>query len=617
MRFKIIKSVLSFSLIAVIMIYTVSSTVIAVGSTAADTSKAQTGPAEIKSKNEVVYATLAATGTVNALYVVNHFEIEESGSITDYGNYKSVLNLTESNPISLNGDSVSFQTDEENFYYQGNMDKTDLPWTFEITYDLDGVSMSPQEIAGKTGKLGIHINAAKNESINSTFFENYMLQITLTLSSDKCKNIDAPEATIADAGKNKILAFTVMPNKGADIHITTDAKDFTMSGIEISAMPFSISMDLPDTDEMLAEFNQLPEAISVLNDGIGKLADGTLELKNGANDLKNGSIEFKNGLSDLDNNAGSITDASAQIKDALVLISSSMNDSSLSEMDLSGLTQLPLGLSQLAEGLRGISGGLLELKTGFTTASAALDTAIQGIPSTVITREEIDVKFPGVSDDQRNLLDQLYASYTAGQTVKGTYDQVQQAFAAVAPTIDTLTANIDTISESLDAISSQLGSSLSGMDIMDQLDGLSAGLSDLASNYEAFDKGLNDYMDGVGKISDGYNQLNSGLSEFSNGVGELNDGVEDLYDGTDQLNDEVSKMPDRMQEEIDKLMSEYDRSDFLPVSYVSDKNENTELVQFVLKSEEIELPKDTNTTEVTEETKDEETVWDRFVALFR
>jgi X-X-X-Leu-X-X-Gly heptad repeat protein len=618
MKFKVIKAILPVCLTAAMILAGVGPASKAVGdSPAAGDSKTQTETAEIENKNEVVYATLAANGTINAIYVVNHFEIEKSGGITDYGNYKSVLNLTESKPITVNGDTVSFQAGEGSYYYQGNMETTDLPWIFEITYDLDGAAMPPQELAGKTGKLGIHVSAAKNENVNPVFFENYMLQISLTLNADKCKNIEAPDAAIADAGNNKILAFTVLPNKGADFRVTADVKDFTMSGIEISALPFSMNVDLQAADDMLADFNRLPEAIAELNDGVGKLAEGTTELKNGAGDLVNGSSEFKNALSKLKENSEAITGASAQIRDALVAISASLKAGSGSETDLSDLTQLPKGLSQLADGLEGISGGLNELESGFSTAFSALGAAIQGIPDTVITREQIDTQFPDADDGQRKLLEQLYTSYTAGQTVKGTYNQVKQVFDAVAPAIDTLIANIDDISGALDNISTQIESSLQGTDITEKLGQLTQGLSDLAGNYEAFDEGLNEYMDGVGELADGYRQFHSGLSEFGAGVGELNSGAEELHDGTGKLEDEVSKMPDMIQEEIDKLMSEYDGSDFIPVSYASPRNVSTELVQFVLKCEGIELPEDKKATDETEEAASEETLWDRIVALFK
>ncbi|MDF2544152.1 MAG: hypothetical protein K0S47_3870 [Herbinix sp.] len=322
MRLKAVKTILAICLITIMTLTIVSPISKADGNSADNGSTTQVGAADIKSKNEVVYATLTAKGSINAVYVVNHFEINKGGSITDYGKYKSVLNLTESKPIVVDGDTVTLQADQENYYYQGNMETTDLPWIFDFSYNLDGVELSPQEIAGKTGKLDIHINIDKNENANATFFENYMLQVSLNLNADQCKNIEAPDATVAEAGNNKMLTFTVMPDRGADFQVTTDVNNFTMSGIQISAMPFSMNVDLQDTEDMIEDFNQLPDAIAKLNEGVGKLADGTQKLKNGANDLMNGSSEFKTGLSELKKNSGAITAASGQIKNALSTIAS-------------------------------------------------------------------------------------------------------------------------------------------------------------------------------------------------------------------------------------------------------------------------------------------------------
>lgn len=571
--------------------------------------------AKVKNKKEVVYGKLKADGSINGLYVVNHFEVEEGGTVTDYGDYQSVQNLTESEEIKQTEDTLSLQVEEGDFYYQGNLKAHDLPWIVEITYDLDGKEILPQDLPGKSGELGIHISTRQNRMIDPVFFGNYMIQISVTLDSDKTSNISAPGAVIADGGNNTILTFTVMPKKNGDFQVKADVSNFTMSGIELSAMPFFMSVELPDTDGMLEDFNKLPEAISDLNDGVKKLSDGTNELKKGADGLKNGSGEFKDGLSELKKNSSQIKNGSSQINKALGTISSSLNTGS-NGTEPGDLTQLPMALKELSQGLKGISQGLNELKNGYSTAYSALDTAIQTIPQDVITQDMIQTQFPDASEDQLQLLNRLYSSYSAGQTVKATYHQVQQAFASVLPAIENVTGNIDKISEAMDGILSKIESSSSGTDITAQAEQLSKGIMELANQYSKFDKGLNEYMNGVEKLSDGYNQFDSGVSEFADGVGNLNEGVLDLNDGTDRLKEETSKMPDKIQEEINKLTEEYKGSDFEEISFVSPKNINTGLVQFVLKCEGIEI-NEVKTTKGNDESKHDETVWDRFTALFK
>ncbi len=570
--------------------------------------------AEVSNKSEVVYAKLSASGTINAVYVVNHYKVVKGGTITDYGSYGSVKNLSDSNTITLAGDKISFQAEEGDFYYQGNMKDKDLPWNIEINYELNDREVSPQDIAGKSGNLVVRIKTKRNDKIDSVFFENYMLQISLTLPSDRCSNIDAPAATIAEAGNNTLLAFTVLPDTETEFKLAAKVTDFRMSGIEISAMPFSMNIEIPDTGGMLKDLEKLPEAIDELNDGVGELAKGTTELKKGAESLRSGSGEIDFGLSELSKNSSEITGASAKMKDALSTISTSISGSA-SEADLSSLTQLPTVLNELSLGLKGISDGLTELKDGYSMAYVALDGVIQGIPDTSITKDQVDHLFQDANDDQLAMLNQLYASYMAGQAVKGTYAQVKQAFDSVSPTLENVTANIDKITRALDGMSSSIRSSLSGMDLNKQLTQLSQGLTELARNYMQFDKGLQEYMKGVATLSDGYQQFDSGLSDFTRGVSDMNNGVSELYDGTNAMNHEISTLPEQMQKKIGTLMEEYVGSDFEAASFVSPKNIDTGLVQFVLKGEDIKLPEDNNTTETSEDKN--ETVMDRFLALFK
>ena len=612
MKSKIFKPILSIGLAAILLFAPASLSLAASGSTVSGASFSASGNAEVKGKDEVIYALLTSDGSVRSMYAVNHFAIAETGSITDYGDYTSVKNLTDTTPMAHNGDIVTVQTHVENFYYQGSMTTTELPWVFDIGYSLDGVKTVPQELAGKSGKFELHITTKQNTAVKPAFYESYMLQISITLDTEKYSDIKASGATVASAGKNKIIVYTVMPGKDADISLNATVRDLTMTGIDISAMPFSMNMALPDTDSMINDFTELSDAISDLNDGVGELADGVTELKTGAGKLTNGSSDIKTGLSELRDNSGQLIQASSQIGDALTQIASALNGSS-GEMDLGDLAQLPQGLSQLADGLNAISDGLMELKNGFTSAYAALGGTIQEIPDATVSQEQITTLYAQTDPSQHGLLDQLIASYTAGQTVKGTYNQVKGAFDAVGPTIDTLSSSIDTISAALNDMSGKIGDALSGMDMMEQLAQLSAGLSALDRNYAAFHNGLRGYMNGVGEMSSGYADFHNGLSSLRNGIGELYDGVVELHDGTTKLSDETAKIPDTIQAEIDDMLDEYTGSDFEPISFTSSKNEYTDLVQFVLKCDGIEKPEEMESVEVGTRN---ETFWDRLIALF-
>jgi X-X-X-Leu-X-X-Gly heptad repeat protein len=455
--------------------------------------------------------------------------------------------------------------------------------------------------------------SAKNETVNAVFYDNYMLQISMTLDSDKCSDVESPGATIASAGKNMVIAHTVMPGKDADITLAATVSDFEMDGIGITAMPFSMEVDLPDTDGMVDDFTKLSDAISDLNDGVGDLADGVAELRTGANKLKNGSADIKDGLSQLSDNSGQFIAASAQVKDALAQIIFSLGDGLSGDFDPEDLAQLPEGLTQLSQGLQGISGGLADLKNAFVPAYAALDAAMQAIPDTSIMQAQLTDLYAQTDPSQHALLDELVDSYAAGQTAKGTYSSVKGAFDAVGPTIDTLTGSIDSIARTLDDVSENIGAALSGLDGLDQWGQLVAGLTALSQNYGDFHSGLAEYMGGVTGLADGYTDFHLGLSAFNSGVRDLYDGVEELHDGTGELRDETADMPETMQTEIDDMLDEYTGVDFDPVSFTSPLNGHIGLVQFVLKCDGISMPD--KTSEVVAE-PEQETIWDRLIALF-
>lgn len=566
-------------------------------------------------KDEIVYANLAPGGSVEAVYTVNHFTVTEGSEVTDYGAYESVVNLTNTDPVNLRGDTVSFQANTDNFYYQGNMTTTDLPWNFDISYFLDGAQMQPQDLAGKSGKLEIRIKSSQNDAVDSTFYDNYMMQISVTLDTEKCSNIDAPEGTAASAGKDTVIAYTVLPGNDADFALTADVREFEMTGVSITGMPYSMSMEFPDTDESLGDLEKLPEAISELNDGVGELASGTQDMESGAASLVNGSAGIKSGLDLLSANGGKLKSGSAQIGSALSQIAAALNASGLDDLDLSMLTELPAGLTQLSDGLKALSGGLSMLKDNFTPAYAALDSAIQGIPQGTLTEVEI-MALIGKQTDPADaaVIGQLAANYEAAQTVKGTYGAVKPAFDAVGTAIDQTTGGLGQMTSELDASIAQIEAAMAGMGDISQLSQLVAGINALATNYAEFNAGLVGYTDGVSTLAANYGAFHSGLVAFSGGVDQLNEGVSELYDGTETMNDEIADLPDMIQEEIDKMKADYLPAVFDPVSFTSPKNTDTEFVQFILQCDAIQVP---DAPEEAEAEEEPETFWDRLKALFQ
>jgi len=615
-KIRIIKHVMAIVLAAALIFAPAKGHISAMENQVSVLPQSLDGNAEIKSREEVIYAVAHPDGRIDAVYAVNHFILATAGKLTDYGRYSAVTNLTNTNPVIYSNDTINAYVNGENFYYQGDMTENRLPWIFGISYYLNGKRISPEDLAGSSGQLEIHIKTRKDEAVNPVFYENYMLQISIKLDMDKSSGINAPDAVLANAGKNKVVTYTVLPGRDEDFILTANVRDFAMEGIEIAGMPFSMNVDLPKTDSMLDGFGRLTDGIAKLNNGVSELKSGISQLKNGAESLKSGSSDIKSGLSRLTGNSGQLLQASSQIKSALAQVSVSLKGPS-DEMDLSQLVRLPRVLSQLADGLDQINSGLTELKGSFTLAHRALAAAIQEMPDTVLGEDQIGALYMlTMANDPNQLavLDELVASYKAGLKVKGTYDHVKDAFNAVDPVFNKVSENIKVISDTLKDISEKMNVTLSEIDMTQQLKELTEGITLLAKKYEEFHKGLKDYMDGVDKLSLGYNEFHSGLSELNDGIDVLYDGASQLHDGTQKLEDETSDLPEKIENKIDNLLEEYTVNDFKPVSFTSPKNKKVDLVQFVIRCKGIEQKEETASEDAE---SIHQTIWDRIVNLFK
>lgn len=566
---------------------------------------------QIAAKDEVVYATLSPAGTQQDIYVVNIFDVRQAGEFSDFGPYTSLKNLTDLSDIQQKDDKVEFSADKGKFYYQGNMEDEKLPWDIKISYYLDGKEISPEQLPGKDGRIKIGIHTSANAQVDPSFFENYLLQISLTLDPDVYRNIEASGGMIANAGENKQVTFTVMPEKEGEVSLEADVIEFELTGIEIAAVPSSMSIDAPDIDEMTGDMESLADAITKVNNGVGELKNGVNQLNDGVVSLRDGSKQYSDGLVSVNRVSSELAHASLSIKDTLTTISNSIGDSP-TEMDFSELTQLSGGLIEVANGLNDMANGLNVLKENYSAAYSTLGGAITSIPDSNITNEQIQSLYASGADHA--VVDQLVRTYSAAQTAKGTYLAVKQGFDAIGATIGEVSGSIKEVEKTLRSTADGISVSLGEMDQMSSLEQLKKGLATLATKYGEFHSGLVGYTDGVSQLSNSYQQIHSGIVELAGGTGELENGVGELHNGTDELYHSTEGMPDQMKEEIDKMISEYDKSGFEAVSFVSSKNEKVNSVQFVIKTEGI-LKAEQETPE--EPIKEQKSFWDRLLDLFK
>ncbi|HHU06066.1 MAG TPA: hypothetical protein GXZ65_06270 [Clostridiales bacterium] len=553
------------------------------------------------SKEEVVYANLHNDGTVGQIYVVNIFESSTGGTVKDKGDYESVVNLTDTSEIKLTGNELTFSMGSGRFYYQGNMKSTLLPWHFDISYSLDGDALSAEEIAGKSGALEINITTKDSAYADNAFFENYMLQVSLTLDTSKCRNISADGATVANAGKDKIINYTVMPNSAGKLKLSADVTDFEMKPIQITAVPLSISVDTPDTGSLSDELSPFSDAIRQLRDGASLLAEGIGELrngfagyKNGFTELRGGSAGFLGGIKSLAEQSPALNEGSAAILEGLKTLSASLETGQLSS--LAQLSELPGALYQLSIAAEQVASGLTELETSFSQGYAALSAAIEALPSQALDTSVLAALSASTDPNVLALLSTYQGQLEAIMRLKATFESLKPLFDGVSPALSLSASGLSEISHNLLSISTAMNPSLSASDLNESAGGLKSGIDLFLANYESFHQGLTEYTAGVKELENAYLELDAGIgslyggtAEFTKGLDGLYGGASELSEGTNELFSKTGDMDGLISEKIEELLSGFDKSDFVPTSFVS-QGQKVSSVQFVFKTAGISIP---------------------------
>ena len=125
--------------------------------------------------------------------------------------------------------------------------------------------------------------------------------------------------------------------------------------------------------------------------------------------------------------------------------------------------------------------------------------------------------------------------------------------------------------------------------------------------------GIADFYAATGTLKDGTGELNEGVADLLEGIAQLNDGTAELKDGTSEMRSETDGMDTEISNKIDEMIHSITGGDSEVVSFVSDKNENVEAVQFVIQTESIEMD-EAETAEIT--ATESLTFWQKLLHLF-
>ena len=360
-------------------------------------------------KEETVYVNADATGTIDEVTVSNWLKNSGSvsGSLTDASTLKDIKNVKGDETFKASGDTLTWNTDGEDIYYQGTTDQN-LPVSVKLTYYLDGKEIKPADLKGKSGHLKIQVDYTNKEkktvSVDGKQEEVYTPFVMMTgmiLPNETFSNVTIDNGkVISDGSKNIVVGFG-MPgmkeslnldeSKTEDLTIPeslcveADVTDFTMSStftVALTDLLDDIDFDnIVDVDSLKSSLDELEDAALQLVSGSDTLADGAGTLADGVNSYTEGADTLNDAIQKYLGSNGELNGSVTEYVNGVNKVVKGVQDYTDGTNALAdGVTAYIGGEQQLKEGAKGLlalSDGLTEMQKGINQLYGNLDGKLE------------------------------------------------------------------------------------------------------------------------------------------------------------------------------------------------------------------------------------------------
>lgn len=396
--------------------------------------KSTAGSSEEAGKVETVYVTADANGAVDEVIVSEWLKnADASDTLSDTTTLENIVNVKGNETYEDNGDgTVTWAAKGSDIYYQGTTSK-ELPVKMKVSYKLDGKDISPEELAGKSGKVTIRFDYENTDKqkidVDGKEIEVYTpfaMISGMTFDPEKFSNVEVSNGKVISEGGNIIVMGIALPGLKDSLDIDEDKwdeidedgelekklsdhfevtadtscfelgmtitmasadvlSDFGMTDMTDSGKIDELKDDmgeLNDASDKLVDGNkELKDGTGELRDGVGELYDGTGELKDGTKDFYDGIVEYTNATGKINEGASALADGAKEAKEGTHKMKKAMDEAKLVENAnalAEGSQQVSDGVAtvaKMAESLSGLSSSMQELsnqKAAFEATAAWL-----------------------------------------------------------------------------------------------------------------------------------------------------------------------------------------------------------------------------------------------------
>ena len=260
----------------------------------------------------------------------------------------------------------------------------DLPVSVEVAYTLDGKEIDPDDLAGKSGKVGVtyHISNTTAEPTELTYKDGlgndvtetvdvvtpYVGQLAIDLPSS-FRNIASTDDRADQAGDGhggRILTFTMVlfepiGQVEQELGFTADVDDAAIPAGHIQIVPVS-PQNHPELKFGQDGFASGAQSGQDLASGSAEIDKNVLKLRDGAAKLLDGLQQLQTGADQL--SAGLTSGVPQAIDGGRQLAQGAMDAADGGEKVAAGAKRVAAGNKKLSDGLGALAGGAGQLQTG-------------------------------------------------------------------------------------------------------------------------------------------------------------------------------------------------------------------------------------------------------------
>lgn len=347
-------------------------------------------------KDESVYLISDANGNVNKTIVVDHLKNKDKkDTLEDASNLSDIENVKGKEKFTQSGDKLTWQAGGKDIYYQGTATE-EPPVTQKVTYYLDGKEISPEDLAGKSGKVKIRFDYTNTTSYTETVNGEKQTvsvpfaAITGLVLGDGFENIEVTNGKAEVSDSSSVVLGYALPGLKNSLGI----KDKDLDG----------DVNIPEYMEMTADVENfsMPAAMTfVVNASDYVSTDGidTSDLDDMINDLKDASTQLQDGSKTLAEGTDTLTDGLSTLQSKLGTFASGVGTLK------SGLKTYTDGVSTLSGGLNKLNSNVPTLSNGITTLNSSAKSLNDGV---ALFNATVSAKF--TDSEKKTLLDQVHST---------------------------------------------------------------------------------------------------------------------------------------------------------------------------------------------------------------